>query len=227
MKHSIRLTLRALGSGVLVCSLGLTLSGCLSGDAVPVNGANAATASDVPLSVESSSANATPSASTSAIPNPTASEATGIIGLATGLTCDDVLSADDLYALKGGTNIALNAKATPASGSMAARLVALKGIACVYVNESSGDKFAVGVARPTTSSMPQVASTIQREQGSANRVPTYSVITGAVGYFKVYSGIGLASVLTPTYWYSVSSTTFETSRDAKQIVQLIQKSLGK
>ena len=225
--NSIRLTLRALAAGILVCALGAALSGCLSGDAVPVSGANGGAASDLPLPLETASVGSTPAASTSAIPNPTASAATGIIGLATGLTCDDVLSADDLYALKGGANIALNTKATPAAGSMAARLVSLKGIACVYVNESSGEKFTVGLARPSASSMPLVTSSIEREQGSSYRVPSFSVLTGAVGYFRVYNGIGLASVATPTYWYSVSSTTFDTSVDARQIVQLVQKSLGK
>ena len=150
-----------------------------------------------------------------------------IVGTPTGLTCDDVLAPDDLYALKGGANLSLDPKAQPGSGTMAARLVALKGISCVYTNNSSGEKFTVGVAKPTASSMSLVKRTIASEQGSAYRVTSYGGLPNTVGYFRVYNGIGLASVATSTYWFSVSSDTFETATDAKQIVLRIEKSLGK
>jgi len=195
-----------------LAAVGFGLTGCLSPDPVPVGGAGAsvaAAATELPVPAESASAKPTPT----------------IVGMSTGLTCDDVLSADDLYALKGGANLSHDPNAKPASGTMAARLVALNGISCVYVNNSSGEKFTVGVSKPTQASMPLVKSTIASEQGAKYRVSSYSGIANTVGYFRVYNGIGLASVATSAYWFSVSSDTFESATDAKQIVLRIEKSL--
>lgn len=199
---------------ISLCVVGVGLAGCLSPDPVPAEGAGpsiAATASDLPLPVASASAPAKPTA----------------VGTPTDLTCNDVLSPDDLYALKGGTNLSLSPGLKPESGSMASRLVTLKGISCAFVNDSSGEMFTVGVAKPTAASMPLVRETVKAEQGASYRVSAYSAVPNSVGYFRVYNGIGLASVVTSTYWFSVSSDTFETANDAKQIVLRIEKALAK
>ncbi len=163
-----------------------------------------------------------PTASASA--TPTSTEVTGI---PMSLGCEDILSADALYALKGGQNYEQNPDYAPKAGSTAAVIAGLKGVACGYMNQTSGETFTIAVAQITPESMPTLKDHLLTTLTTSSFVPSYSPSKSVEGYFAVTRGVGEAQVATSSYWISIASDTFSEPGEVEQIVQDVEKSLGR
>jgi hypothetical protein len=143
------------------------------------------------------------------------------------LPCNDILSSDALYALKGGTNLAPDPNFKPATNSAAEKIVGLKGVACGFTNLTSGDTFNVSVAQLTPESITALKSALESSPGAGALVASYSPTDQIKGYFSVAEGVGQAQVATSAYWISVSSDTYSEAGDAEQVVVDVENALGR
>lgn len=206
-----RRILRIAGIALAASALPLALSACANTNPVPVNSSSA-----------SASTEPSPSASASASTDPNA-----IVPVALSKTCDDILSADALYAIKGGTNFAANPKYKPAAGSTAAKIAGMKGVTCGYINQTSGEQFSIAVAEVTPESAAPLKRQIANDFGNSGLVADYSPTPAIQGYFKVSNGIGEAQIGTSIYWVSIASATFEAPTDVLELVHDVETSLGR
>jgi hypothetical protein len=149
-----------------------------------------------------------------------------VAGVPLKLTCNDVLSPEALYALKGGANFSNNPSFTPANGSAGSEIAALGGITCGYTNETSGDTFSVSVAEITSESMPSLKEQLSTKF-SNQVVASFSPTDAFKGYFAVSNGVGDAQIATSKYWVSISSTIFGEAGDVQQLVDSIETTLGR
>ena len=204
-----RRLIRIAGITLALSALPLTLSACANPNPVPAT-SSSPTASDKPA--ESSAPTTDPAA---------------IVPVAFTKSCDEILSPDALYALKGGTNYALNPDFAPAANSTAGTITSMDGVTCGYINQTSGETFSIGVAEVTPDSAGALKAKIAKDFGASNLVASYSPNSNVQGYFKVTNGIGEAQIATSAYWIAISSATFESPSDVLQLVQDVEKSLGR
>lgn len=204
-----RRLIRTAGLTLALSALAVSLSACANTNPVPAtSSSNTATAEPTPDTKPS-----TPAGAITSVPF--------------GKTCDDILSPEALYELKGGANYSPNPNFTPAAGSTAAKIVAMQGATCGYVNETSGETFNISVAEVTPDSAAALKAQIASEFGANTLVASYSPNSTIQGYFKVANGIGEAQVGTSIYWISIASKTFEEPADVLQLVQDVETSLGR
>ena len=202
---------RALRTGITVLAAGavaLSLAACANPNPVP----------------------ATASKTSAPAPKPTtpASVApTELVGVKLTLTCDDILSADALYNLKGGANWAPDDTFAPSSGTTAASIVTLGGIACGFTNQTSGDSFSIAVAQVSPETVPLLHSQLENLFGAGTAVKDFSPTSAIKGYFRTVSGVGQAQIATSAYWASITSNTFETPADVSELVHDVETSLGR
>ncbi len=198
----------ALSSKMLLLPLAaltiLGLAGC----------APAATSStSAPTNTPSASASATPTSS----PSPTAT-ASDVDGIPMTIGCRDLISDQAIYDYN--PNFSLKSDYTPASGSIAAEVVRQNGLACAWVNQTSGELIELAVAN-----LPAAHSTRLKNElvTSSKSVPTYNV----EGYFRVDGSSGEAQAFADPYWIVAVSTGFFEPGDAAPIVAAAVKSLGR
>ena len=201
-------TLRAGGSALAVCAVVLALVACESPNPVAVP--------------TTKSAKPQPTASASA----TASS-TEVTGVPMSLSCEDILSADALYSLKGGQNYEQNPDFAPKAGTTAAAIAGLKGVTCGYVNQTSGETFTIAVAQITPESMPTLKDHLLNKLTTSSFVPSYSPSKSVDGYFAVSRGVGEAQVATSAYWIAIASDTFSEPGEVEEVVHDVEKSLGR
>jgi hypothetical protein len=202
---------RALRAGVTVLALGafaLTLSACANPNPVPATTTKTAAPAPEPTT-------------------PASNAPTEVAGVKLTLTCDDVLSPDALYNLKGGANWANDDSFTPSSGTTAAQIVALGGIACGYTNQTSGETFSIAVAQVTPETVPVLHSKLEMLFGAGTAVKDFSPTSEIQGYFRTVSGTGQAQIATSAYWASITSDTFEVPADVSELVHDVENSLGR
>ncbi|TFB48701.1 iron ABC transporter ATP-binding protein [Cryobacterium tagatosivorans] len=183
----------ALATGALAL---IVLAGCAPGAA--------------PTPSASSTAAPTTTPAASAEPTPTATEdpATAVT-----LGCDEVLTPDDVYAFNPNFGAAPGYK--PAGGSAAAVAVSYQGVACSWLNQTSGDVIEISVAQPSAS----VLTDLKNQAVSASTpVPTYGTGVDVEGYFTASGGKGEAQVFTGKYWVVASSVEFGEPGDAEPLI---------
>ena len=182
----------------------VALAGCSSGSTPE----GSASATATPTSTSAASATPTPTATPapSSTPTPTAA------GTAVALSCDQVLTLDDVYAFNPNYGVAPGFEATSASGKTAAEF---QGLNCGLLNQSSDGIIEISVAQPNDVLMGQLKT---KAAGSGPSVPTYGTPPAVEGYFATAGGIGEAQVFNGTYWVTVSSTEFFEAGDAEQLV---------
>ena len=199
MTSSVTRTSR-LRAGVALATATLALfvlAGCAP-DSAP------STAAPTPAATAGETAAPVDTAAPTAAPEPT--------GTPVSLTCDQVLTADDVYAFN--PNYGAQPDFTPADGSKAATAVEYEGMACAWLNQTSGDTFEVSVAQPNDTLM----ATLKADAVSASKaVPTY----GELGFFGMNSGIGTAQLFTGAYWVTVSSVDFIEPGDAQTLMAAV------
>ncbi len=200
--------LRAGGSTLAISAVLLALVACESPNPVAVQNSNTAKPE------QTASATATASS-------------TEVTGVPMTLTCDDILSADALYSLKGGQNYEQNPDFAPKAGTTAAAIAGLKGVTCGYVNQTSGETFTIAVAQITPESMPTLKEHLVTTLTTSSFVPSYSPSKSVDGYFAVTRGVGEAQVATSAYWIAIASDTFSEPGEVEEVVHDVEKSLGR
>ena len=200
MLHRSHLLLIPLGAVTLIA-----LAGCMPSDSAPTPAANGPTAA----------ASSTPSAS----PIPSASpSANDIDGIPMTMGCSELVSAQAMYDYN--PNFSLKSNYTPAPGSLPARVAEQRGVACAWVNQTSGEIIELAVAN-----LPADHSTRLKNDlvTSSKSVPTYNV----EGYFTVNSGVGEAQAFADPYWIVSSSKAYFEPGDAAPIMAAAITSLGR
>lgn len=204
----------------------LALSAC-SGAAG--SGAGGRTAhSDRPSASASGAPSPSPGAGSSPVPTggsgssggagSTQAAATKPGGTALSMTCDQLLTPDQLYAFN--PNFGDDPGYQPAAGSLAATAVADKGVACAYLNQSSGAVIQLSVAQPDQANLTALENAAVT---TSTAVPTYGV---PQGYFS--TARGEAQVFTGPYWIAAvaPTNTFGEPGDPAPLIQSIQQNLA-
>lgn len=194
----------ARGAFVATVGLGavLALTGC-SGD-ITVPGVTA----------DSTSSASSPSAPSSATPTPTSTPS----GTPLTLSCTQILSLQNVY----DYNPNYGQNPTFSVPDQLTPLTKIGGVACGWINQTSGDTFAVGVAKPDTAT---AAAAANEAASRLQAVPTYG--TGDVeGFFGVEAGVGVAEVFANGYWVVLTSAGFIEPGDAAPLVEAVLANLG-
>jgi hypothetical protein len=161
----------------------------------------------------------TPTLSTS--PSPTAAPTPGATLPPSGdpvtFGCDELLSPQAIYDFN--PNFGLQDDYTPAPGSVGAQAVEQRGIACSWLNQTSGETIEVTAAKPAAESIAALQADLA---ASGTAVSAF----GVDGYFEVSNGTGVAQVFSGPYWITASSTTFLEAGDVLQLVEAALSTLG-
>ena len=152
---------------------------------------------------------ATPTASATPTPTPTASQAPITVGSPVSIGCDQLVSPDAIYAFN--PNFGLSESYKPAAGTEAATIVEAKGIACGWVNQTSGEVIEVAVANLPADKLTDLKNNFVT---TSNSVPTYKV----EGYFEYNGTLGSAEAFNGPYWISAVSPAFFEPGDAQPII---------
>ncbi|TFD81156.1 iron ABC transporter ATP-binding protein [Cryobacterium fucosi] len=164
-----------------------------------------------PAATPSASGSSTPSASASASPTATPTPTPTPAGAAVTLTCDQLLTPDDVYAFNPNYGTAPGFTATSATAKTA---LSYQGLACGLLNQTSGEIIEISVALPN----PVLMTTLtDKAIASSNPVPTYGA-TPVSGFFTTKGGNGEAQVFTEKYWVTFSSPVFGEPGDAEQLM---------
>lgn len=180
----------------------LSLAACVPADEPGPDGTSTATAPTAP-------------AAPSAAPEPGPSQPPTAIPVT--ITCDQLVDAQAMYDFN--PNFSLLADYAPASGSLGAQAVEQEGIACGWVNQTSGETIEISVAQLPDAELTTLKNDLVM---SSNSVPTYDV----EGYFEVESGVGAAQAFPDPYWLTASSTYFFEPGDAQPLIAAAITALG-
>ncbi|MEO8907634.1 MAG: iron ABC transporter ATP-binding protein [Microbacteriaceae bacterium] len=177
--------------------------------------------SGTPASTSSASANAptgAPTSGTAVTPTPTPSDPPTPVTL----TCDQVVTAQQLYDFN--PNYGPDPGYKPTTGTNPAAAVAMKGLACGYLNQTSNAVIEVAVANPAASALSGLKDAAA---SSSNVVPTYGVPPSVEGYFTVSAGVGEAQVFSGGYWVILRSADFAEPGDPGPLVAAVLANLPK
>ncbi|QNE46407.1 arginyl-tRNA synthetase [Glaciihabitans sp. INWT7] len=154
------------------------------------------------------STSSAPSASPSVVPSPTSSPSSTASATPTNIACNTLVSAQAVYDFN--PNFGLDRSFSPKAGTAGATAIADKGTACSWLNQTSGDTFAIAVARPAA---PEVASL---KATAANGTAASGL--GDAAYFSTSGGAGRVDVFTGSYWLVATSVYFGSAADANALV---------
>lgn len=153
----------------------------------------------VPVPTASVTATATPGPETEAVP----------------FGCPDILSPQSVYDYN--PNVGLLQDFAPEAGTLAGQAVALEGIACRLVNQTSGATIDVGVVRFTEAAYPAKLSSVAASSSQ----------TGAFdGFFDMTADGGAAQAFSSPYWITIVSGDFVEAGDAAQLVEAVEAGIG-
>lgn len=176
-----------------------------------------ACATETEATPSESSAAPTATATKTPTPEPTATQAPVTVGKPVTIDCNTLVSPDAMYAFN--PNYGLSEGYTPAAGTEAATIVEAKGLACQWVNQTSGEVVQVAVANLPSDKLTALKNNFVM---SSNSVPTY----GVEGYFQVKDVLGIAEAFSGGYWISASSDAFYEPGDAQPIVEAALAGIG-
>ncbi|MEJ3404585.1 iron ABC transporter ATP-binding protein [Rathayibacter sp. YIM 133350] len=178
----------------------ILLSGCTTPGTTPS-----------PSPTRSSSSTASASPEPSASPTPTADPEAS--GTPVGIACDALLTPDDVYSFN--PNFGTAPDYSPSGGDVG-KAVDIKGVACGWSNQTSGDLIEIAVAKPdeaTTTKLRAAAA------ASLTPVPTYGTPPAVDGFFAQSGGTGEAQVFSNGYWLTARSVAFFEPGDAAELIQ--------
>ena len=194
------------GAVLLVVAGTIALSAC-AGGAKP-----AATATNAASSTPTASATPTPT------PTPTPSDPPTPVTL----TCDQIVTPQQIYAYN--PNFGADPGYAPTAGSLEASVVADQGVACGWLNQTSGDVIEIAVAKPPASEMDGLKNTAVT---NSQPVPTYGVPPQVEGYFAMRGAKGEVQIFTGAYWVVANSPAFQEPGDAAPLMQNVLDNLPK
>jgi hypothetical protein len=108
---------------------------------------------------------------------------------------------------------------TPAAGTDVATITANQGLACNWVNQTSGETFVIAVAQLAPADLEQV------EQGAAAKSTPVSGL-GDAAYFTASGGVGVAQVFAGPYWIVATSPAFYEIAEPRPLVEGALAALG-
>lgn len=185
----------------------MVLSGCVGDD----DAAEPSASPSAPSASASPSASPEPSATPEPSPSAPTEEPDGVEALASvplGVGCDALVSPQALYDFNPnvGTDPAFDA----GSWTLAPAVAALQGSTCGYLNQTSGEKLAVSVARVAPESVDALAAQV------ASRGPAFRT-AGATSTLEVVAG---------DRWIVVEAPSFFGERDLQALVDAARASTG-
>lgn len=196
-KHN-RTAFRAAAAVTTILACALALSAC----AAPSKEPDGTTTPSAP-------ANAGGSAAPTATATPTPTDPPTPVTL----TCDQIVTADQLYAFN--PNFGADPGYQPKDGSLEKQIADWKGVTCAWQNQTSGDVIEIAVAQPPASSLEALKNAAVT---AATPVPTYGVPPEVEGYFKQATA-GQVQVFRGAYWIVAESTAFFEPGDAAPLMQ--------
>lgn len=199
--------LRSTGLALVVAASALVLAGC----AEPAPGAEgpSATATEAPGDPGEPGEPGEPGASEAPAEEPTPFQ----------IACEELLTADDLYAYN--PNVGTAPEYEPAAAGVLG-VAEEEGTTCGLLNQTSGSLIEVGVATPPAGALE--ARKNDAALGS-KPVPTYGTPPEVEGYFTVSGGHGAAQLFSGPYWIVVDSVEFVEPGDAQVLVASILQNL--
>jgi len=150
-----------------------------------------------------------PSASPTAVATPT--DPTTPVGL----TCEQVLTPEKLYAYN--PNYGVDPGYEPKAGTLQKKIADWDGVACAWLNQTSGDVIEIAVARPPAGRMEGLKNAAIT---ASNPVPTYGVPPEVEGYFKPGTA-GQVQIFRGSYWIVASSPAFQEPGDAAPLMESV------
>jgi len=197
-------TTRILAAVLAVAGM-LSLAACTSNPVQPV-----------PQPAGSAGATIAPSTDPVLEPTPTPTP-TGPTSFPVTLTCEQLVTSDQLYAFN--SNYSATPDYAPVAGTDPATIAALQGVACSWVNQSSGDTIEIAVAHLAPADIENLKNQLVLSTPS---VPTY----GGVDYFVNDGTLGEANVFSNEYWIVARSVEFFEPGDAVGLIQAVKTNLG-
>ncbi|MGL4339370.1 MAG: arginyl-tRNA synthetase [Rhodoglobus sp.] len=138
-------------------------------------------------------------------------------GEAVGFGCSELITTQDMYDYN--PNFGLITDFAPEKGTLAAQAVAASGLACRWMNQTSGETIDISVAQLDTIS--------NQERKAALAAGTTAVSTfGPDGYFKQGDRASTAQLFQGEYWLTATSAAFVVPEDALPIVTAATAVLG-
>lgn len=146
------------------------------------------------------SATPTPSSTATAEPGPTATPDAGATPITFG--CDEFVTAQEMYDYN---SIYAEVDGPPTAGTTAAQAVAIGGIACTWMNTSSGLTIDFSVAAPSPAGLESLRAGLAGTEAAA---------------FDGYFADGTAQAFVGAYWVTVSSDEFISDQDAAPLIEI-------
>ncbi|WP_286308870.1 iron ABC transporter ATP-binding protein [Agromyces mangrovi Wang et al. 2018] len=167
------------------------------------------TASPTPAPEETTAQSEAPEETDAATPTPTPTPT----GEPVGLACDELLTLDQMYAFN--PNYGTDPGYAP-TGEPAVFSASIDGVACGWLNQSSGETIEVSVARPVGDTM---EVRLNEAVLSGQAVPTYGTPPEVEGYYGRIAGVGTAQAFADGYWVTAASVAFFEPGDAQPLVE--------
>ncbi|GAB2461968.1 hypothetical protein HD599_000978 [Conyzicola lurida] len=186
---------------------------------VVVAGFSACANDTVATPTETNSSAATPAPTQSA--EPTATPTAEPVGTPVTIGCETLITAQELY--DWDPNFVPQTTYKPVEGSDAATIVDDQGIACAWVQQTSGQIVEVAVASLPEEELTTLKNAFVLEVPS---VPTYGDPLKVEGYFQPGETFGHADVFSGPYWISADSDAFFEPGDALPIIEAALAGLG-
>lgn len=167
-----------------------------------------------------SESSAAPTPTATETPEPTETAAPVVEGTPVTIDCNTLITPDAIYAFN--PNFGLSESYKPASGTEAATIVEANGLACQWVNQTSGEVVQVAVADLPADKITALKNNFVM---NSNSVPTY----GVEGYFDAPTDagqLGVAEAFSGTFWISATSDAFLEPGDAQPIVEAALAGIG-
>lgn len=109
---------------------------------------------------------------------------------------------------------------TAATGTDVATIVANQGVACNWVNQTSGVTFVVAVAQLAADDLATVQADVAAGSTAVSGI-------GDAAYFTASGGVGVAQVFDGPYWVVASSAAFYEVAEPKPILEAALAALGR
>ncbi|SEA96347.1 iron ABC transporter ATP-binding protein [Leifsonia sp. 21MFCrub1.1] len=168
------------------------------------------TPAPTPSKTPAASAHATKTPTTSATPLPAVTPTAPPTPV--GITCDQVLTLDQLYAYN--PNFGADPGYTPQDGSLEKKIAGWEGVACAWKNQTSGDVVQIAIAKPPSDALESLKNAAIT---AAKPVPTYGVPPQVEGYFKA-GDAGQVQIFRGPYWIVAESVAFFEPGDAAPLM---------
>jgi hypothetical protein len=202
-RPTFSMVLRAGGAIAAVLIGTLALSGCVGDSAKPA-------ASSSPSATKAGGgAAATPT------PTPTPTDPPTPVTL----TCDQVVTPDQIYAFN--PNYGAAPDYSPKADSLEKQAADWQGVTCGWSNQTSNDLIEVAVAQPPASAMEGLKNAAVT---TSQPVPTYGVPPEVEGYFKPGTA-GEVQIFRGAYWIIATSPAFFEPGDAAPLMQNVLDNL--